>query len=448
MPGTIARRPVLAGAAAALILPCAALASTKDRDMKTLQNPLATPEQIAVEDKALTLLKRPDIERVRAMVTMLWKSATAWPSRDQADRFDGMIDEYMFHHAMRAANSDANFPVASRFMAPPHHWFGRDIPGSRWGGDSPDFIYRTIPIAHGGRYEIHGSNAGVPPSVNYSLMADNTASPVTLAILDSLDMEVAADGSFVITVDDSPAAGRKNHIQTRPGADFIMVRDALGDWLTQSPNALHVVRRDPSGSPRSEDDMAQRLAKIAIDGVYYSFFITQSGNWEPPNHIRQPQSSGAYGGMPSQWGTKGNLDLAPDEALIVRSNAAGAGFRNLTLTDAFHLSIEYWKRTSSLNMAQMAPDEDGDFTFVIAHRDPGIHNWLDTGGVRRTQFGQRWQAFDREKPHADPWMTARLVKFDDLASALPGGVKRIDAAGRKAQIAARTAGYARRFTES
>ncbi len=97
--------------------------------MKTLQNPLATPEQIAIEDKALALLKRPEIERVRAMVTMLWKSATAWPSRDQSGRFDGMIDEYMFHHAMRAANSDANSPVATRFMAPPHRWFGRDIPG-------------------------------------------------------------------------------------------------------------------------------------------------------------------------------------------------------------------------------------------------------------------------------------------------------------------------------
>jgi hypothetical protein len=415
--------------------------------MPQLQNPLTTPEQKAVEDRALALLKRPEIERVRAMVTMLWKSATAWPSRDQSSQFDAMIEEYMFHHAMRAANGDANFPAATRFMAPPHHWFGRDVPGSRWGGDSPDFIYRTIPIAHGGHFEIHGSNAGSPPSVNYSLMADNTASPVTQSILDSLDMEIGEGGSFVITVDERPANGRKNHIQTKPGADFIMVRDALGDWLTQSPNRLQVKRLDPDAGPKSEDDMALRLARIAVDGVYYSFFITQSGNGEPPNHLRAPQSSGAFGGMPSQWGCKGNLDLGPEDALIVRSNAAGATFRNLVLTDAFHISIDYWHRTSSLNMVQMAPDEDGDFTFVVSSRDPGIHNWLDNGGVRRTQFGQRWQAFDRSGPHADPRMTARLVKFDDLDKELPDGVKRIDAASRKAQIAARTAGYARRFTE-
>ena len=129
----------------------------------------------------------------------------------------------------------------------------------------------------------------------------------------------------------------------------------------------------------------------------------------------------------------------------MRSNAAGAQFRNLVLTDAFHLSIEYWQRTSSLNMNQMAADEDGDFTFVVSVRDPGIHNWLDNGGVRRTQFGQRWQAFTRGAVNPEPWMTSRVVSFADLERELPPGVKRIDAAARAAQIAARQAGYARRF---
>ncbi|MCB2073002.1 MAG: hypothetical protein KDE49_04755, partial [Novosphingobium sp.] len=362
--------------------------------------------------------------------------------------FDNMIDEYMFHHAMRAANGDPNHPEAARFMVPPHRWFGRDVPGSRWAGDSPDFIYRTIPIAHGGRYEIRGrATCEVPPTVNYSLMADETAAPVTLALLDSLDMDIAADGSFTITVDASPAEGRPNHIQTKPGSEFIMVRDALGDWLAQSANALDVVRLDPDGGAKPEEEMARHCARIAVQGVYYSYYCTQSGAGQAPNDIRPPMSSGAFGGMATQWGTKGNLCLGDGEALIVRCNAAGASFRNLTLTDAFHMSIEYWQRTSSFNMLQMAPDEDGDFTFVVAHRDPGVHNWLDTGGLRRTIFGQRWQAFAREGGHDDPWMTARPVNFDDLAGELPDGVKRIDEAGRADQLAARKAGFDRRFAE-
>ncbi len=409
-------------------------------------NPLATEAQRRIEDKAMALLARPEIARVRQIVTLLWRNATAWPSRDQADRFEPMIDEYMFHHAMRAANGDANHPEATRFMAPPHRWFGRDVPGSRWAGDSPDFIYRTIPIAHGGRYEIRGkASCEVPPSVNYSLMDNNSAAPQTQAILDSLDMDIAADGSFTITVDDTPAEGRRNHIQTKPGADWIMVRDAFGDWQKQGANALEVVRLNPDAGLKSEDDMARHLAKIAVDGVYYTFYITHSGYGQAPNELRQPMSAGAFGGMPTQWGTKGNVWLEPDEALIVRSNAAGAGFRNMVLTDAYHLSIEYWKRTSSLNMDQLAADADGDYTCVISHRDPGIHNWLDTGGLRRMQFGQRWQAFARGEEQPDPWMTARLVKFDALERELPSGVRRIDAIGRHEQLTARAAGYARRF---
>jgi hypothetical protein len=410
-------------------------------------NPLATAGQRMIEDRALALLARPELQRARSIVTMLWKNVAGWPSRDQADRFDNMIDEYMFHHAMRAANGDANFPEVARFMVPPHHWFGRDVPGSRWAGDSPDFIYRTIPIAHGGHYEIRGrATCAEPPTVNYSLMADNTAAPVTQVLLDSLDMDVAADGRFTITVDGSPADGRPNHIQTRPGAEFLMVRDALGDWLAQSANALEVVRLNPDGGPRSDEEIAQRAAKIAVEGVYYTYYCTQSGAGQPPNDIRPPASSAAFGGMATQSGTKGNLCLEDGDALIVRSNAAGAQFRNLTLTDAFHMSIEYWKRTSSFNMCQMAPDEDGDFTFVIAHRDPGIHNWLDTGGLRRTIFGQRWQAFARDGSAEDPWMTVRQVRFDDLGRELPDGACRIDADGRADQLAARRAGFDRRFT--
>src|SRR5689334_11834109 len=81
--------------------------------MADTPNPLATPDQCAVEERALALQDHPDVQRARQICTLLWTNATAWPSRDQADRFDPMIDEYMFHHAMRAANGDANFPLVA-----------------------------------------------------------------------------------------------------------------------------------------------------------------------------------------------------------------------------------------------------------------------------------------------------------------------------------------------
>lgn len=412
------------------------------------ENPLATVGQRTLEDRALALLERPELKRARDIAAMLWSNVSAWPTREQADLFDGMVDEYVFHHVMRAANGDPNHPEVMRFMAPPHHWFGRDVPGSRWGGDCSDFIYRTIPIAHGGSYEIRGvQTAKTRPICFYSLMGDSTAAPQTLALLESLDMEFQPDGSFLITVDDQPANGRPNHIQTAPGSDFIMIRDAIGDWMTESANALTVRRLDPAGDPKSEDAMAAHAMKIALESVYYSFYITRMGNATPPNQVSPPQSTAAFGAVASQWGTIGRLDLAPDEAMIVRSNAAGAGFRNLQLWNLFQNTIDYWTRQSSINMAQMEPDEDGDFTYVIAHRDPGVANWLDMMGRREMLFGQRWQGFARSGEHPDPWMTTRVVRFDALEQELPDGVRRISKADRDDRLAMRKAGFGRRFLD-
>jgi hypothetical protein len=415
----------------------------------SVDNPLATVDQRELEARALNLLERPELKKARAIVSLLWRNAMEYPARDQMSCFENMVDEYMFHHALRAANSDAANPKIARFMAPPHHWFGRDVPGSRWAGDSPDFIYRVIPIAHSASYAIRGRpTCEDPPTVTYALMADTTAAPISQGLLDSNDMTADENGAFLITIDADPAGRRRNHIQTKPGADHLMIRDALGDWLTQSANALLVRRLDgPEQPPPTDEALAQRAARNLIEGSYYTYYCMQSGSGQAPNVARAPASSAPFGGMATQWGSKGNVCLEDDEALIVTANGAGALFRNTVLCNAFFLSVNYWSRTGSLNMTQSAADDDGQFTYVVAHEDPGVHNWLDTGGLRRTIFGHRWQAFPPGGASEAPAISARTVKFKDLERELPAGAKRIGANERRDQIARREAGFKRRFID-
>jgi hypothetical protein len=412
------------------------------------QNPLATADQRSLEDLALKLLARPELKKTREVVAMLWRQAVAYPARNQMSRFENMIDEYMFNYTARAVNSDANYPRALRIMAPAHRWFGRDVPGSRWGGDSPDFIYRTIPIGAGGRYEIRCRPRGhKPPGISLQLLATRAA-PVSLGVLESVGMTPDAGGEFCISIDASEPKGRTNHLQTQPGVDHLIVRDELGDWLAQKPYEIRVNRLNaPERAALSEDELAERAAQMALDNLYYTYYTTRSGAGQAPNEVRVPVSSRAFGGMPSQWGTKGNLVLGEDEALIATANAAGAQFRNAMLTDLFHMSISYWSSTSSLNMLQMAADQDGRFTYVVAHRDPGVHNWLDTNGLTQTIFGHRWQAIPSSYAGETPTIAVRVVKFKDLDRELPRGVVRMDAAGRERQLAARAAGFKQRFVD-
>lgn len=422
---------------------------TTDEYFLSTANPVANADQRDLEAKALRLLERPELQKARAVASFLWREVMEHPARDQMSRFDGMIDEYMFHYALRTVSSDACRPTVLRFMTPPHRWFGRDVPGSRWAGDSPDFTYRIIPVAHGSRYEIRGwATCANPPTVNYALMSDNTAAPGIMGLVDSLDVPTDGNGHFVITVDASPAEGRKNHLQTQPGAHQIWIRDALGDWLNQTPNALRIQRlAGEDRAPPSEEELAQRAAKGLLDGVYYAYYATRSTAARAPNQLDPPASSAPFGGMATQFTAKVNIVLADDEAMVITASGSGALFRNAVLHDLFLLSLDYWSRTGSLNMNQMAADADGRFTYVVAHEDPGVRNWLDTGGLRQTIFGQRWQAFRRDGSTETPTISARVVKLRDLEAALPTGVRRIDAAGRREQVAEREAGFKRRFID-
>ena len=72
--------------------------------------------------------------------------------------------------------------------------------------------------------------------------------------------------------------------------------------------------------------------------------------------------------------------LGPDDALVMEGRLPECCFANVVLWNRFMQSLEYRDRTISLNRRQMKLGPDGSFRIVIAHRDPGVPNWLDTDG--------------------------------------------------------------------
>ena len=412
----------------------------------SLQNPIATADERVLADDIAWLQDHPEVKRARATSLALFRNAMAYAVADQMDIFDEAIEEFNHNFVVRAVNCDGAHPKIVRNDQPPHRWFGHDMIGARWGGGSPNFTYRVIPIWHGYRYEVRGwATCDAPATFTFTLMP-NMPVVTTVDLLDSLDVMFEPDGSFVVTIDAEPHDGQPNHLQTKPGEMHLLIRDAVCDWVAQTPYALKVrVLDGPDRKPLDVDEKVGECVKQMLESVYYGYYCTQTGYAVPPNHIRGPASSGLSGGMPPQWGAKGNLVLEEDEALIATANNAGASFRDTQLCDMFFRARDYWESVTSLNSTQMAPDEDGQFTYVVAHRDPGVHNWLDTGGRRRSIYGHRWQAFSRTGPTDTPRIATRVVKFDDLDRELPAGVARIDATGRKTQIARRTEGFNRRF---
>jgi hypothetical protein len=104
-------------------------------------------------------------------------------------------------------------------------------------------------------------------------------------------------------------------------------------------------------------------------------------------------------------------------------------------------------RSGAFNTSQARANRDGTITYVIATRDPGVHNWLDTGGRHTGIIQVRWQGTPPEMTELPQAIDGgQVVKLTDLRDALPPETAWLTPRERKAQLAARHASYVRRLS--
>ena len=114
-----------------------------------------------------------------------------------ADAGDDSFAEVMFSAAVWSSNQDKLRPKVSCITRLAHPVDGHSIPGSRWGIDNPDSVYRVIPISGEERYEIRGRVGQHRMTENYFTLWD--ANMGTVDVLNGSTMAVDPDGSFTIT---------------------------------------------------------------------------------------------------------------------------------------------------------------------------------------------------------------------------------------------------------
>ncbi len=410
---------------------------------------LVTAQQQALDKLAMTLQGDPAVKAAREAVIKRWREQPAATTADGEASLVGAVDEVVYH-ALRAAVADEpTKPVVTWTLAPAYSLGKQKIPGSRLAGDNPDRIYRFAAMDSALRYEIRGQRGAKPAQHEFSFEATGSISMVQPAkvALYSKDIDVAADGRFVVTADSTPANGRRNHLQLPEGTRAVMIRDTLPDWSADY-NQITVVRLDGSDRPaRSHEELASEAARIIGESAEGPLKITDTVLKNPPNVVVPFV-------RPYDWGVPGNVvainrfSLQKDEALVVTLLPSGANYVAFQLTDAWSRSIDYWHHTSSLSDHQVKANADGSITFVLSAQDPGVHNWLDNNGVRDGVYLVRWELFPQPLPPGNaPQLVreARVVKLSELGTALPAGMARVTPAQRKQQLKARTAEFAKRI---
>ncbi|NKR96420.1 DUF1214 domain-containing protein [Rhodococcus hoagii] len=254
------------------------------------------------------------------------------------------------------------------------------------------------------------------------------------------------NGDFEVIISAEPHDG--NWLPMPPATRDIITRQYFYDWNAEDPYHLSIERIDVHGSgpvtePVTVTAQVESVGRF-VDGFAEYWAAMYSLRDGDRNVLRtQPAVSSSYagdGGHIAYGG--GTFEIAPDEALILEVTPPECHFWNIHLGDYWGQSLDYTYRQTSLNGHQAVLDPDGVFRAVVAHRDPGVANWLDTAGNEFTRCVYRWWLATGTDL---PTPTVRKVRFDEVLAELPATTERVDAARRRATPARRRAAVLKRY---
>ena len=108
--------------------------------------------------------------------------------------------------------------------------------------------------------------------------------------------------------------------------------------------------------------------------------------------------------------------IGADQLMLVRGTMPKARYVSFCLYNVWMESLDYHLHTIHTNSKLAITRPDGSVRVVVAHRDPGVPNWIRTAGH---SFGAMcWRWVKPESMDGAPEPTTRVVKLDD-AKGLP-----------------------------
>jgi hypothetical protein len=274
-------------------------------------------------------------------------------------------------------------------------------PARKFLGDNPDALYQQAVIRGDRAYRITGrrdSQVYISFTVHGADAAGGINGPV-LADINDHDLDIAPDGTFelVLSPDERPGTWVRLH----PDARFVIVRNYYLHERSAQTDADIAVRLhiepidDPGPMPPLDDatlasrldDASAFLRATTLGMRHFGEPSTVPFVANEPNAVGTPwsfRSAGVDGaGGVDIYYSSGTFDLGPDEALVMEGRLPRCRFANVVLWNVHMQTFDYPWRRCSRNAAQMALGPGDAYRIVIAGRDPGVPDWLDTQGHRR-----------------------------------------------------------------
>jgi hypothetical protein len=305
-------------------------------------------------------------------------------------------------------------------------------PTRKFLGDNPDAIYHLARIRGDRSYRITGrkEDACYVSFTIHGRTSDGklggAAEPV-LADVNDRSLKLAADGSFEVVLAPEEPRGARNWLKLPPNAASLITRhyyeradSPAADRQRHVPIAIEPLDAPGRRPPLSDATLAPRLRDVAefVRGATVGrlkLAVSPPFVSTTPNELGEPMvfrmaGSDSWGAVDIAY-SMGPFSLGPEEALLMEGRFPPCAFANVVLWNKQLAAFEYRDRRVSLNRVQTKLEPDGSFRMVIAHRDPGVPNWLDTEG--HTEGSIFWRFLLPESKPEKP--RCRVVPVASLA---------------------------------
>jgi hypothetical protein len=170
----------------------------------------------------------------------------------------------------------------------------------------------------------------------------------------------------------------------------------------------------------------------------------------PVNDMNPPNALGIAtgGGQSTNIYSGGVYQLAEDEALVLECELKERpGFMGFHLSNLWGESLDFESYRSNLNEHMLERDADGVYRWVVAHRDPGVPNWVDTSGLDHGYLTIRW-SYSTPPPKAKwPTLKVRKLPFAEIRDAFPENTRQVDPQERADHILMRHRHVQRRYRQ-
>ena len=284
-------------------------------------------------------------------------------------------------------------------------------------GENPDNHYLGATLDGKYDYRVWGSR-GEAKWISFNLFSGagfGGGGPGTGATLHEEQMHIDEDGTFEVIISQREHAG--NWLRSEPETRSLALRQTFLDKRHQQHAQLQIERIGSEGStpePLTPEDLYRSLLIAghyvkAVSAIGAQWAVRQS-KW--PNEFTdeaEDDLTNKFKDPQIKW-HQAYFELADDEALLIEAIPPVCDYWMFALHNHWMETLDYVHHQATLNCHSANMEPDKRVRLVVAHRDPGVANWLDTAGHKRGTVGVRWVGPDV----VDVLPSTRVVKLTEL----------------------------------